>query len=291
MKRLTRISCAFLVLSSGIMFDENYIFGMQSHDCKLAAQFYYEELVEHQLAQQQITIMLNSRNPNFAKLHRLVEQEAARVLQTNQQFLNNYLIACLSNRVLTNNRVPENLLKLGADPNCRYLKQTGDRLSNRTALMLAVSHRRYFPVVDLLLYEGADATAYDDNGDTALILAVQQNSLEMVTSMVQALENAAYVQARSAAQVVEDTWLTCPTEVIATYIEPFLSISYQCINHQNSFRNNALIYAATHNNYAMVHYLLKNEADAMLKNAAGQTAYDLASDTDIKALLHQHMQQ
>ncbi|MFA6263362.1 MAG: ankyrin repeat domain-containing protein [Candidatus Babeliales bacterium] len=289
MKRLIRSSCAFLVLISGIIFDGNYVFGMHACDYKLAAQSYYEELAESQLAQRQIMIMLNSRNPNFARLNWLVEQKAARALQPKQQILNNYLIACLSNQLLTSARAPENLLGLGANPCCRYPQRAGDRLSNRTALMMAVSHRRFFPVVDFLLYKGADATAHDDNGDTALIIAAQKDSLDMVTSIVQALVNTTYVQAHSEAQTVENTWLTCPTEVISTCIEPFLSTRY-CINYQNSFGNTALTYASARNDAAMVRYLLENGADATLKNAARQTAFDLATDAAVKTLLQQYMQ-
>jgi ankyrin repeat protein len=287
MKYDVRIVCVFLVAFCSTSFNGQYIFGMSFY---VAAQAYYEDLAEHQLAQQQITVILNSKNPNFIELHQLIEQEATRASQTKEHFLNNYLIACLSNRVLTNDRVLENLLKLGADPNCRYLAGFCYELNNRTPLMMAVASRQFSLLIDLLLYNGADATAYDDNGDTALILAAaHQNSLNVVTAIVQALKNEAYAQAHGWVQTLKNAWLACPAEVIDTYIEPLLSNSYQYINHQNRFGNTALMYAATCNDYAMVAYLLKNGADALLKNRVGLTAIDHTINVNIKTLLQQHM--
>lgn len=285
MKNVTKI----VSLSLCSIFSANALFGMQMYDYQLAA------LAEtrHQLNQRKITIMINSANPDIQELQTLIEQEMP------QLDLDVELVTCLNNEASTIYE-PINLIKLGADPNCRCSFQ-GMRFQ-KTPLMLAVRQEIYLPVVHFLLQFDADATAQDVNHNTALTLAAINNNFGAAKLIVEHLKKTTEQQAMQqshnysldeelypSAALTEaiDEWQACPLEVANCCIQPFLpSDVTRHINHQNHFRWTALHYAARDNNKEMVEYLLAYGADATLTNNDEETAADLTDDDAIKKLLN-----
>jgi ankyrin repeat protein len=277
-----------------IMLCGSTVFGMQQSYYQCQA---YNDIVQ-QLRHQQIIRLLNSNGQFFFKLNRLIEQEAEYNKLTRQEALDNYLILCLLHKQdLTTIYALEHLIQLGANVNCRY------KSNNQTPLILAAEKRSAL-AVSILINNGADTTAQDENGDTTLTFAARTGKLDIVKLLVQTTLNEAYRQQQQpitsitghlpsshALQTAADDWQDCPLEILDCCIRPFLPSDIdQQINHQNNLGNTALICAATRNYREMVEFLLENGADAWLTNNAGQTAADLATNADVKSLLQRYMQ-
>jgi len=251
--------------------------------------------VRHQLDLQQFNILLNSQRPNRNKLATVVNSLASYCHMSNKDFLTVYLVESLSHALTL--PALRNFIAFGADINFQRV----DVLKGKTPLMLAAMTQSVH-FVDELLHAGADALAQDNDKNTALIVAAQANNLEIVESLVQDLTNLAYQNAHeqnqagvplfptAAMREAAMDWEACPLDVLSYCVRPFLPSDISLyVNHSNNLGYTALIYAATFNNFAMVQYLLENSADAMLKSKSGHTAYDLAIDPKVRALLQEYM--
>ncbi len=115
----------------------------------------------------------------------------------------------------------------------------------RTALYYAISSRN-LEAVNLLLDAGADVSIVDKYQTSILIHAVQINQQEMVASILQKGSN---------------------------------------INHQDGQGWTALMHAASIGASDLVQLLKANGAELAVKNKAGQRAYDLAQNDEVKKQL------
>jgi hypothetical protein len=301
MKQLIRILCSLLVLFN-IALDTNHVFSMKYVDPQYVDIIC--ERINRKMSHDQILRMLNSKNTNLYLLNQLMEKEAAYECSTKQHLLESYLLrSIIDTRIFITIRALENLIKLGAPLNFHYRS-----FKEKTPLILAAEKRPSF-FVDLLLHSGVDATAQDNDGKTALIMAAKKCNLYAVISIVQELENAAYAQSLKpideiaidqikgelppsyALQAATNDWKSCPLELLNCCIKPYLpSGTYNDINHQDHFGNTALMYAAVLNAPQIVQFLLDHGADATLKSNSGHTAYDFIKNAKIRSLLQQHMQ-
>lgn len=227
---------------------------------------------------------------------------------TAQQIVLNYCLQVLSSQMPRENQqhILDRIQKLivsGADVNSFYnptdksdpqheLLPVAQKINawgiNQTPLMLAVKAMN-IPVIALLKNYGADLTIQDNDGNTALILAVKTRSMQsfdIVKTLVDPKEKAEHVSFSEALQVAKEDWQECPLDVLNFCIKPFFDNG---INIQNKNGDTALMYAAKNQDYASVNYLIENGADTRLQNNEGKTAFELAPiDTPVKGLLSHH---
>lgn len=265
--------------------------------------------ISYQLAQQQLTILLNRReidDRDCKKIDNLINKIITVEGTNKKKFINTCFIASLFGPTsFYTYHAANKLIKLGANVNQTYIYYVANTKIERTNPLILAAKNCPSWVIGLLLLHGADIMALDSDDNTALIITAQKNKVEGAELLIQMLENNIHQQAQQrgiipcseALQQATDDWQSCPLEVIKHCITPFLpsdTTQYamdiaKYINHQNNLGNTALIYAARNNHYPMVEYLLKNGANAELKNKSGLTAYDLATRDDIKKMLLQHM--
>ena len=104
-----------------------------------------------------------------------------------------------------------------------------------------------FEKVKLLIENGADVNAKNNNGQTALMYVAREGDLEIAKYLV---ENGADINAKD-----------------------------------NDWGYTALIYAAEYVNLEIVQFLIESGADINIKNNDGKTALDLADTEEIKEVL------
>jgi ankyrin repeat protein len=153
--------------------------------------------------------------------------------------------------------------------------------SGQTPLMRAVLNGRS-DMVQFLLKNGADAKAKDNDGKTALSsIGGRCISADAAKALI---DGASYDKAGIHEALLNT--VTGPHDTAScTALVKFFVDSGINVNHQNDYRNTALILASMWGHTEAVRYLLSKGADVTIKNKAGETALDVAKNREIKSLL------
>jgi hypothetical protein len=325
----------------------DYVFGMsQDVDMPSSEEVLMRARFDLQASIEIINMRLSGHPDNFnsANLGHKIQSAAYWLSLTTsinypdaQQIILNYCLHTLVTEIPVRRHILDRIqmfLNSGADVNSFYnpadqenpqhkiLLPVADWFgNNKTPLMLAV-RLNHINVITLLRQNNADLLLQDNDGNTALILAVKTKSAEsfnMVKALVDPKENPNHVSFPKALQIAEQEWRESPIEILNFCINPFLdnginiqnnegytalmyaaengdyaSVNYLIDNGadttlQNNKGYTALMYAAENNDYASVNYLINNDADTTLKNNEGKTAFELAPvNSPVKGLLKRH---
>lgn len=149
-----------------------------------------------------------------------------------------------------------------------------------TALMVAAAYGRYM-VLELLLNGGADLERQDDKGWTPLLCAASAGSVSSLDLLVQKGANLSHTDKEKRSALV----IACGlghSRVVRYLVE-------NCKVPVNELDNQGwtpLMHAAALGRDQVVDFLLRNGADATVKNQLGESAYRLAGLRGEKAVLH-----
>ncbi|MFC1522569.1 ankyrin repeat domain-containing protein [Elusimicrobiota bacterium] len=156
----------------------------------------------------------------------------------------------------------QQLVLCGADVNYRWR-------SSNTVLMLATGYGHY-KIVKILVDYGANVNAKTDHGNTALSIALANNSGEELNYIVRILvENGANANAKdkngSTVLMHAAKWGDCQT--ISTLIRNGADVNARDVDGTT-----ALIFAAKRGHLAIVETLIDNNVDVNAKDNRGMTA-------------------
>ena len=159
-----------------------------------------------------------------------------------------------------------------------YIRQNRDV----PLLFYAMSHdsksQSIIPLIEFLLEKGADPRDTDEDGDNALIIAVNMNQVDIARLLINHVEKSVPAIFEKG-HIQETSYLhQLPKDLQKLTTEYLKSDFYNFINHANEDGNTALIIAANKNNKEMVKLLLENGADPSIKNKYGKTALDIANE-------------
>lgn len=181
---------------------------------------------------------------------------------------NNEVPAELLREVHQNNlEGAKKLLDEGADPNVAFNQITG--------LMLA-AEKCNREMVQLLLGAGTDPNLTDSKGSTAIIDAINQKQVGIVSDLIKAgadVNANAYVDSNAPIHIA--VWLDSPAKL---EMIPMLLGAGADINIKNAGGNTPLILAANIGDKETVKLLLEAGADKNIKADDGNTALDLAKE-------------
>lgn len=153
---------------------------------------------------------------------------------------------------------------------------------NSTALIEASSF--YYEVVKLLIENGADINAKDYGGTTALMNASTEDDYINCEICKTLIENGANVNDKDLqganALIYGSTFLKWDLSIIKLLIDSGIEI-----NAQDKDGYTALMEATISGNYETVKLLIENGADINIKNNDGKTALDFAEENDYKNII------
>lgn len=156
--------------------------------------------------------------------------------------------------------------------------------TNPPAIVLAARHQN-INVMRILLLNGANIDTQDDSKDTALIHASNLGKSDMVKFL---LDNEANPNLQNKYGLTALSYSTQIDE-IAGRNRFFKTVEILSSNTNLDLADNegmtALMYACLEGNVREVNVILSNRANPFIRNNYDQTAYDLATNEDIKELI------
>lgn len=133
-----------------------------------------------------------------------------------------------------------------------------------------------------VLYAGFDSNVINENGSTALNLAVSSQNYDIVELLV---EYGAYVDA----DISEENCLLhgAAATGVASIFKLLLTTKFEnSLEKKNEVDNTPLMTAVNYGNSDIVQMLLKNKIDLLSKDAFGNTALHLAAELKNKSIYH-----
>jgi ankyrin repeat protein len=331
MKRFIRILCATLALLSGIIFDGSYVWAMKRKaDGSMGSPSKSPHKENHNSvdvnidnnSNEALINAIRAERPDLGHIQQLLDADADINFHDPRfngqtplmqaiichhvhvvEFLINYVIAATThNTFKTIDDLPTSLVTL--DENTLL----AEPFQNLPSILTIVEEE-------------------DNSGDTVFHIAAQLNNAFLLQYLVEFyvnIKNISKLIISAALKVATTEWQQCPLELFDQCFKPYLDLDYNYINKRNNQGFTPLMYAAQCSRHTlwdymdtlginildmnehanridiyttachhaeMVGFLLNHGADKSLRNNAGQTAYDLATDATVQSLLQQHMQQ
>lgn len=159
------------------------------------------------------------------------------------------------------------LIEQGVDPN------EGDAIRGETALMWAIREDA-LRAIDFLLHQPkVNINARAKNGDSALMIACYLGKQDIVQNLIS-----------SKAQINQDGWTALHYAAVAGYVEivELLLKNQASVDAFSPNKTTPLMMATRSGKLALIKILIQNGADVTLKNAQGMTAYDFATQVEMR---------
>ena len=160
-------------------------------------------------------------------------------------------------------------IKQGNDPN------VGDAVRGETALMWAIREEAFRAIDFLSNNPKVDINARAKNGDSALMIASYLGKMDIAQSLI-----------ASKAKVNQDGWTALHYASVTGHVEivELLLKNGAKVNALSPNATTPLMMATRSGKLELVKILLQNGANVSLKNTQGMTAYDFATQAEMRSI-------